>query len=592
MVNMALSQSIGGQLHAYFSDSPLLKFMLQFLVLSLAGLITSQYAQIGQYLDRIFKWFGAQNEVRPELQFSAKEMNTSWQMGLAASSEFKAWLQRVRKLIDEDTMDKKRNWAGLFQLKEFKERTSYYESEDNKKKHTTMFLPNQGAPFQLTEKIWIEFGCMTEDAQGEDAKKTIKQNEYVLKCYVHSKKDRKMLLAFHDDVMKEYHKSLSLTLNSQPHIFEFKGSDDENTRELQWNMFPFSSTRTLEHVWFKQKDKFMAAYTYFLENRKEYERRGDPYTFSCLLYGKPGCGKTSLIKALVNDSLKRGDMAHIFVISFEKIKSGDILARALFDEMVNGHKIPLSSRILIFEDFDANNASKVFRKRKQLFDPKKPPAMKRSSSQSTIGDDNASVAGSTAGGAKKKFKDDDDIKELMKSLSSEGPKESALALSDILTLLDGVNERTGQRCVWTTNTDPSLFDPAFLRPGRMDMLIEFTRCDGAGLKYLIEQYFEQKLTEETVAKLPDDRWTPAEVKQLCKEAMSAEEAALNAIARADLQATLIKQAEEEAEEKEREKARMEWLMEQMKYEEKALKEMDSALGTGAAGITLETPDDE
>jgi hypothetical protein len=91
-------------------------------------------------------------------------------------------------------------------------------------------------------------------------------------------------------------------------------------------------------------------------------------------------------------------------------------------------------------------------------------------------------------------------------------------LSGVLNILDGINERTGQRCFWTVHSathfdaasmsrDRSLcnvntpisrsnhftmlhslqtnaappeahFDAAFLRPGRMDMMIDFTKCNG------------------------------------------------------------------------------------------------------------------
>jgi hypothetical protein len=82
-------------------------------------------------------------------------------------------------------------------LREFKERSSIYDygsnNDDNKKK-TSMFLPNQNEPFQVTDKIWMLFTCLTEDAPGEGEKKTVKQNEFSMRIYVKSKKDRLFLL--------------------------------------------------------------------------------------------------------------------------------------------------------------------------------------------------------------------------------------------------------------------------------------------------------------------------------------------------------------------------------------------------------------
>merc|ERR1712098_310537 len=79
-----------------------------------------------------------------------------------------------------------------------------------------------------------------------------------------------------------------------------------------WNNVSFSATRRIEHLWFKQKELFMQAYTRLLDHKQEYEERGDPYTFSALLYGVPGCGKTSLIKAVINMDQDRGINSHIF----------------------------------------------------------------------------------------------------------------------------------------------------------------------------------------------------------------------------------------------------------------------------------------
>jgi hypothetical protein len=38
--------------------------------------------------------------------FSAKEVDNTWQSGLSASPEFKAWLARVRSMIKSDTIEK------------------------------------------------------------------------------------------------------------------------------------------------------------------------------------------------------------------------------------------------------------------------------------------------------------------------------------------------------------------------------------------------------------------------------------------------------------------------------------------------------
>jgi len=124
--------------------------------------------------------------------------------------------------------------------------------------------------------------------------------------------------------------------------------------------------------------------------------------------------------------------------------------------------------------------------------------------------------------AKKKISNDD-------SSSWSGLTMDKLNLSDILNILDGIVERTGQRCIWTTNKAPpqKYFDPAFLRPGRMDMIIKLGCCTLDGIGYLLRNYYQIKgddeedrkmdLDEYDLSGIEEERFTPAQVKQICKE---------------------------------------------------------------------------
>merc|ERR1719450_876644 len=101
-----------------------------------------------------------------------------------------------------------------------------------------------------------------------------------------------------------------------------------------------------------------------------------------------------------------------------------------------------------------------------------------------------------------------------------------LNLCTILNALDGINERTGQRCFWTTNLDPpsDYFDPAFLRPGRIDMMIRFDRAPTEGVKFLLEKHYRTEVSLEMLAEIDGRHFTPAEVKQFCRQSSDAETA--------------------------------------------------------------------
>ena len=60
----------------------------------------------------------------------------------------------------------------------------------------------------------------------------------------------------------------------------------------------------------------------------------------------------------------------------------------------------------------------------------------------------------------------------------------------------------------------------------MDMMIDFTKCNEEGLIYLLGAYFghDQTIPEGALASVSDYVWSPAEVKQKCKESRTVEEA--------------------------------------------------------------------
>ena len=53
-------------------------------------------------------------------------------------------------------------------------------------------------------------------------------------------------------------------------------------------------------MYFKDKDLVLKKLDFFLNNINWFKDRGNPYTIGFLLYGDPGCGKTSFIKSLLN----------------------------------------------------------------------------------------------------------------------------------------------------------------------------------------------------------------------------------------------------------------------------------------------------
>jgi hypothetical protein len=78
--------------------------------------------------------------------------------------------------------------------------------------------------------------------------------------------------------------------------------------------------------------------------------------------------------------------------------------------------------------------------------------------------------------------------------------------------LDGTLEANGRILIITTNF-PERIDRALIRPGRVDMIIHFKKCNRAVMQEMLNSFYDVEMV------LPDDpaldgKWSPAEVNQI------------------------------------------------------------------------------
>lgn len=341
------------------------------------------------------------------------------------------------------------------------------------------YLPNEFEPIELESDTFFEL----MDLQIVDGAPSI--IKFKIFCYDH---DIQHLQEFVDNCNTDYERRMANKLGSHRYFFDqvvqtkVKGSTQNPlpTAHLLYTKTKFTTNRTFENVFFEEREHVQHRTKFFLENRAWYDKKGIPYTLGFMFHGSAGCGKTSSVKAIANEGRR-----HIVNVQLSEIKSKAQLQHLFFNDEIhvyNGvntekYTIPVSERLYVIEDIDAMGDTVLRR------EWKKPQA-------------------------EPKPKNDEDA---WLSREKETEKES-IDLSFLLNLLDGTLEANGRILIITTNF-PERIDKALIRPGRVDMIVHFKKCNRTILQEMMTSFYEKECP------LPDDptldyKWSPAEVNQI------------------------------------------------------------------------------
>jgi ATP-dependent 26S proteasome regulatory subunit len=94
--------------------------------------------------------------------------------------------------------------------------------------------------------------------------------------------------------------------------------------------------------------------------------------------------------------------------------------------------------------------------------------------------------------------------------------DSKLTIGQILEVLDGIIECEDRLCIFTTNHIEKI-DKALLRPGRIDMIIEFKKLRRCDIQNLFKLWFNKDFPEKDLKNIKDYCITQAEFGKLCFE---------------------------------------------------------------------------
>ncbi len=367
------------------------------------------------------------------------------------------------------------------------QKTSYFKF--NIIQVQSMFLPDLGQKFEFQPDVFL---------RGAPVKETEHEKYYFeISSYNKSQNELITLAQKFDDEFDIKQQSLLCSL----HFFEPLVLEKDHRRmftEVSLVPIPFHSTKSFENVFVPFSKDIKSRLDFFLNNKNYYEQIGIPYTYGMLFHGKPGCGKTSMIKAIANYTNR-----HIINIRLQSIPNASIL-RKLFNEptitimtssdsyysVTSSSKLmlPNDKRLYVIEDIDAMSSITESREEKEEKEDAKPDNSRKQELTLNI----PSLVGTHA--------------------HVSNIKETPLTLQDLLEAFDGLLEMDGRLMIITTNR-LHVLDDALIRPGRCDSIFYFEESTIQIIRDIFRTFFGTEMSEDIM--LQDGKVTPAQLMQIC-----------------------------------------------------------------------------
>jgi hypothetical protein len=277
--------------------------------------------------------------------------------------------------------------------------------------------------------------------------------------------------------------------NNKQYIFTTKKSWDPDTDNfiVLFTSYNFSSFKSFNNLFFEDKAKIIKRIDNYSNNIERYKQLGIAHTLGFLFHGLPGTGKTSTIKAIANYTNRS-----LISINMKDITNISSLYRLFSTEYMSGMKIKCKKRIYVFEEIDCYDC----------FLSRELEKEKREENKTDLVDVLSTVMTKSERRDKKM---EDELKE-------------KITLGQILEVLDGIIENDDRICIFTTNHIERI-DKALLRPGRIDLVVEFKNLRKYDINNLYRLWYGEPISNKDLENIKDYVISQAEFGKLCFENM-------------------------------------------------------------------------
>ncbi len=438
------------------------------------------------YYNKIFSYFYSQVVISGERILRHGIYSSS--SNIVTSTSFQAMWEYLQE---------KRN-NSVFSLKEWKKYNQYNDDIDGPNTSTDLMPEHCNFVIDQNWSVYLEKGIHMFINVKNDKRNYSSfngsQNEVdveiiELKCYSYVKNVYE-IKDFIDTITDKYIEKQKEKRKNKIYDYYLETIKEDT---VNWNESVFESSKTMNNIFFDEKDAVMKHVDYFLENKDDYDRDGIPYTLGLCLHGLPGTGKTSFIKALANKTKR-----HIVTIPLNKVKRESDFYNTFMGpyKTQNGDKsYGFHEKILVLEDIDCMGDIVMEREggnNKETSIPSESDNISLTQLNSVV---------------KRIVKEQSSITNKVEVAASG---TNPLTLSFILNVIDGVREHSGRIIVITSNRYNKL-DKALIRPGRVDITLEMKIASVSLIKDMFFFYYKQEIPKKYVKHLRSGVVSPCQL---------------------------------------------------------------------------------